>query len=141
MAEFTSVAVQTVAPGQNAILLETPVCGNNCSIVHREGSGLITLRGNTRQCRALYKVSFGGNIAVPTGQTVGPISFAIAVDGEALQSATVIETPAAVEQFANVYSSVFLSVPAGCCSSIGIQNTGTIPTLLQNLNVIVERVA
>ena len=53
----------------------------------------------TNQCRARYKVVFGSNIAIPTGGAVGPISVAIAVEGEALGSATAIVTPAAVGEF------------------------------------------
>lgn len=66
MAEFTNVFVQQIAANGNAVFSETPVSGSNC-IVHRDGSGIITLRGMTNQCRARYKVVFGGNIAIPTG--------------------------------------------------------------------------
>ena len=37
MAEFTNIAVQTVAVNQNVVYSETPVCGGN-NIFHREGS-------------------------------------------------------------------------------------------------------
>ena len=54
-----------VAENQNVLFTDTVVCGN-CSILHREGSGLVTLRGLINsQCRARYRVSFGGNIAFP----------------------------------------------------------------------------
>ena len=49
MAEYTSAAVQTVAAGQNVLLTETAVAGKPC-IVHRDGSGIVTLRGLTNQC-------------------------------------------------------------------------------------------
>ena len=98
MAEFTAVALQNVAENQNIQFTETPVCGN-CSIVHREGSGLVTLRGLTNQCRARFRVFFSGNIAIPTGGTVGPISLAISINGEPVFSTNMIVTPAAVEEF------------------------------------------
>ena len=44
--ELISNAIQTVASNQNILFTDTVVKGN-CSIVHREGSGLITLRGIT----------------------------------------------------------------------------------------------
>ena len=113
--EITANAIQTVAAGANVIFTDTTVCGN-CSIMHREGSGLVTLRGLTNQCRARFRVSFGGNIALPTGGTVGPISLAIAVNGEPVATTTMISTPAAVEEFNNVFSAIFLDVPKGCCS-------------------------
>ena len=101
----------------------------------------MSLRGITGQCRARYRISFGGNIAVPTGETVGAISLAISIQGEAVPSTSMIATPAAVEEFFNVYSSVFVDVPRGCCSTISVQNTSTIPIEVQNANLIVERVA
>jgi hypothetical protein len=79
--ELTSNALQTVLPNQSVYFTDTPIDGN-CSILHRSGSGLVTLKGLTNQCRARYRISFGANIAVPTGETVGPISLAIAIEGE-----------------------------------------------------------
>ena len=58
MPEYTSAAVQTVAADQNVLFTETPVCCNRGYVTHREGSGLVTLRGITNQCRARYKVTF-----------------------------------------------------------------------------------
>ena len=139
MAEFTNVFVQQIAANGNAVFSETPVSGSNC-IVHRDGSGIITLRGMTNQCRARYKVVFGGNIAIPTGGAVGPISVAIAVEGEALGSATAVVTPAAVEDFFNVFAAAFIEVPRGCCVTVAVKNTSTKTIELENANVIVERV-
>lgn len=138
--EITANVLQTVATGQNVQFTDTVTCGS-CSIAHRDGSGLITIRGNTNQCRARYKITFGGNIAVPTGGTVEAISLAIAVDGEAVGPTTMIATPAAVENFWNVFSAVFLDVPRGCCMSISVRNTSAQPIEVQNANLIIERVA
>lgn len=108
MAEFTNANLQTVAVGQNVLFTETPICCNRGFIVHREGSGNVTLRGITNQCRARYKVSFGANIAVPTGGTAGPISIALALDGEPMNSAIGTVTPAAADEYNNVYVSVYV---------------------------------
>jgi len=139
VAEFTNVFVQQVAANGNAIFSETPVSGSNC-IVHRDGSGIVTLRGLTNQCRARYKVVFGGNVAIPTGGAVGPISIAIAVEGEALGSATAIVTPAAVNEFFNVFAAAFIEVPRGCCVTVAVKNTSTETIELENANIIIERV-
>ena len=138
--EITANTLQTVPIDQNVLFTETAVRGNG-SIMHREGSGIVTLRALTTQCRARFKVSFGANIAVPTGQTVGPISLALAINGEGVPTSSMIETPAAVEEFNNVYSSIFIDVPNGCCTQISVENIGTIPVNVQNANLIVERVA
>lgn len=49
--EITGIALQTVAAGEDVAFTETPVCGSKC-IVHRQGSGIIKLRGITNQCKA-----------------------------------------------------------------------------------------
>jgi hypothetical protein len=138
--ELTAVALQTVEANSNVLFTETPVCGN-CSILHREGSGIVTLRGITEQCRARFKIFFSGNIGIPTGGTVGPISIAIAIDGEAIASSTMISTPAAVEEFNNVASAVYINVPQGCCMTISVRNTSDEAIEVQNANLIIERIA
>ena len=138
--EITANALQTVGANQNVLFTETAVCGNN-SIVHREGSGLVTLRGITNQCRARFKAFFSGNIAVPTGGTAEAISLAITIDGEPVATTTMIVTPAAVEEFFNVASAIYLNVPAGCCARISVVNTSTQSIDVQNANLIIERVA
>jgi hypothetical protein len=138
--ELTANALQTVEANQNVLFTDTVVCGS-CSILHRDGSGLVTLRGITNQCRARFKVTFGGNVALPAGGTVEAISLAIAINGESVASTTMIVTPAAVEQFFNVASAVYLNVPCGCCSQISVQNVSDIPVNVQNANLIIERVA
>lgn len=141
MAEFTSSAIQTVAAGENLPLTETAVKGSSC-VVHREGAGIVTLRGLTNgQCFARFKVSFGGNIAIPTGGTVGPVSVALAVGGESLTSATAIVTPAAVENYFNVFVAAFIEVPRGCCVTVAVKNTSTQAVSIANSNLVVERVA
>ena len=140
MAEYTANALQTVASNQDVLFSETAV-NVNCSIIHREGSGLVTLRGITSQNRARYRAFFGGNIALPTGGTVGEISIALAINGEAVGPATMVETPAAVEEFSNVSASVFIDVPIGCCTTVSVTNTSDQAINVQNANLIVERVA
>lgn len=138
--EITANALQTVAPNQNVLFTDTAVRGN-CSIITREGSGLVTLRGITDQCRARFRVTFGANVAIPAAGTVAPITLAIAINGEAVGATTMISTPAAVEEFNNVFSTVFLDVPAGCCYTISVRNLSEDDIDVQNANLIVERVA
>lgn len=138
--EIIANALQTVQANQNVYFTDT-VTEGNCSISHRNDSGLVQLRGLTNQCRARYKISFGGNIAIPTGGTVGSISMALSIDGEPAQTSTMIVTPAAVEEFWNVFSALFIDVPRGCCISISVKNTSTQAIEVQNANLIAERVA
>lgn len=140
MSEFTANALQTVLQGEDVAFTETPVCGTKC-IVHRQGSGVVKLRGITNQCKARFLVSYSGNIQIPTGGTVEAISLAIAIDGEPLQSTRMIVTPAAAENMFNVSAQVYVDVPCGCCSAIAVQNTSGQTIEVQNSNLIVVREA
>lgn len=140
MGEYVNSNTVLVAAGQNLPLTETAVKGG-CGIVHREGAGIITLRGTTNQCKARYKVSFGGNIAIPTGGAVQAISVALAIAGEPLNSATAIVTPAAVDNFFNVFVAAYIDVPRGCCVTVAVENTSTEAINISNANMIVDRVA
>ena len=138
--EITANALQTVNENQNVLFTDTVICGS-CSMMHRNGSGLITVKGITDQCRARFKVTFGGNIDIPADGTVEEISLDISLDGEAFVTTTMIVTPAAVEEFWNVFSAIFIEVPRGCCASIGVRNISDQAIDVQNANLIVERVA
>ena len=138
--EITANALQTVNANQNVLFSDVVVDGS-CAIAHRPGSGLITLKGVTSQCRARFKVTFGANIGIPTGGTVEAISIAIAVDGEPVGPTTMIVVPAAVENLHNVFGAIFLDVPKGYYSQISVENISTQNILVQNANLIIERVA
>ncbi len=139
--EITANAVQTVTENGNVVFTNTSIAGSSC-IVHRQGSGLVTLRGLTNgQCRARFRVTFGGNVAIPTGGTVGPVTVAIAINGEPVQTSEMIVTPAAVNEYFNVYRSMFLDVPRGCCSQVSVENLTGGSILVQNANLTIERVA
>ncbi len=139
--EIIANALQTVLANRNVYFTDTPVASNTGAVMHRDDSGLVTLRGCTNQCRARYRASFGGNIAVPTGGTVGPISLAIAIEGEPIAATTMTVTPAAAGEFFNVYASTFIDVPRGCCISVSVQNITADSVDVQNANLIIERVA
>ena len=138
--EIIANAVQLVNANQNVYFTDTVACGG-CSVMHRENSGLVTIRGATTQCRARYRLTFTGNVATPTGGTAGPITFAVAVDSEAIPYSTMITTVAAVEEYNNIGTTIFIDVPKGCCYTISVKNIGTDSANIQNANLVVERVA
>lgn len=114
---------QNVAFGQNLMLVDSIPCPRGY-VVHRNGSGILTLRGITGGCNpfARYQVTFNGNIAIPTGGTVAAIATALAINGEAFQSSRAIVTPAAVEQYFNVTNTAIITVPKGCCYTVAVEN-------------------
>lgn len=122
MAEYVSVQPeQLVAVGQNVLFVDSIPCPKG-QVVHRNGSGILTLRGCGSNCFARYQVVFNGNLAIPEGGTVAAIAIALAIDGEPLQTSRAIVTPAAVEQYFNVTSTAIVTVPRGCCYTIAVEN-------------------
>ena len=153
MAEFTYNPIQLVQPNQQVTLNTTIGCPKGY-VLHREGSGIVTLRGivnNNCGCFARYQVTFNGNIAIPTGGTASPISVAIAIDGEPVLTSTAIFSPSAVDTYGNVTSTAIVTVPKGCCFNVTVENTSAIPTTpaganapainVQNANLVVTRIA
>ena len=156
MAEFTYNPVQLVQSNQPVLLNTTIGCPKGY-VLHREGSGIVTLRGITNNCFARYQVTFNGNIAIPEGGTApAPISVAIAIDGEPVLTSRAIVTPAAVAEappssinYFNVTSTAIITVPKGCCFNVSVENTSesTTPTTpapsinVQNANMTVSRIA
>lgn len=140
MAEYTNANTVLVAAGQNVPLTETAVNSKPC-IVHRDGAGLVTLRGLTQQCKARFRMAFGGNIAIPTGGTVEAISAALAINGEPLNSATAIVTPAATDNYFNIFVSAIVEVPRGCCVTVAMENTSTQAVNFANANMTIDRVS
>ena len=158
MAEYTYNPVQLVEPNQNVLLNDNIPC-NKGYVIHRNESGIVILRGivncpNANAAR--YQVTFNGNIALPDGATVGPISVALAIDGEPVQTSRAIVTPAATADdpptaanFFNVTSTAIITVPRGCCFTVSVENTsapaapgGVAPEILvQNANVTVSRIS
>ena len=79
--------------------------------------------------------------SVPTGGTAGAISLAIAISGEPVLSSQMISTPAAVGQYNNVSSGIYVDVPAGCCANIAVKNTSAQSINVANANLVVTREA
>lgn len=150
MAEFTYNEVQLVQPGAAAVL-DTRIACNRGMVLHRPGSGILTLRGivNKPCCRfARYRVVYDGNIAVPEGGTAGEIQLALAIDGEVVPTSIAAATPAAVDQYWNVSGFAIIDIPVGCCYTVSVENASVSPTPattpapalnLRNLNVEVTR--
>ena len=146
MAEYLANAVQTVTVG-NPIVFTASIPCNRGYIYHEDETGIFILRGVTSNCFARYQVTYNGNIAVPTGGTVGPIAVAVAVNGEPRVTSRAIITPAAVEEYGNVTSTAIVTVPKGCCFSLSVRavpaadDAETIAIEVQNSNLVINRIA
>lgn len=143
MAEYIQIPIVTVDVGQNVPLEDSIPC-NNGYVIHRNGSGILTLRGivnNPCANFARYQVTFNANIAVPEGGTAGEISIGLAQNGEVLQSSIASVTPTVAEAFFNVTSTAFVDVPKGCCYSIAVENASDQEIDVSNSNLVVTRTA
>lgn len=150
MAEYLANAVQTVNLDSPAIFTASIPC-NKGYVYHEDETGIFILRGVTNNCFARYQVTFNGNIAIPTGGTVGPIAVALTVNGEPRPTSRAIFTPAAVDEYGNVTSTAIITVPRGCCFSLSLRavsgitppdtSTPAPAILLQNANLVINRIA
>ena len=148
--EYLANTVQNIALNGPVTFTASIPCTRGY-VYHEDETGIFILRGITcGQCFATYQVTFNGNIALPTGGTVGPIAVAITVNGEPRLTSRAIITPAAVEEYGNVTSTAIIKVPKGCCFSLSVdavpasEDPTTTPAPLisvQNANLTVSRIA
>lgn len=125
--EYLANQSQTVALNNPIVFYDSIPCRRG-RIYHEDGTGTFQLRGLNRTCGCCgcgqttdYQVTFNGNVAVPTGGTVGPIAVALAIGGEPIESSRAILTPAAVDQYGNVTVTKVVKVPWGCCPSLSVE--------------------
>lgn len=150
MAEYLANNLQSVAL-DNPIIFSASIPCTKGYIYHEDETGIFILRGCTNNCFARYQVTFNGNIAVPEEGELTPIAVAITVNGEPRLTSRAIFTPAAVDEYGNVTSTAIITVPKGCCFSIGVRyvdatvdDPATTPTpviAVQNANLVINRVA
>lgn len=140
--EYSAVALQTVAVDENVLFNNGCRACRKGFIQHRDNSGIFFLKGSNNGCRAVYRVTFNGNIAIATGGTVEPISVALTINGEALGNALATVTPAAIGDFFNVSVTTFIEIPCGCCVTVSVENVSNTTAIdVSNGNIIFERVA
>lgn len=149
MAEYLGNAVQSVALNQPIVFTGSIPCTRGY-VYHEDETGNFILRGCTPNCFARYQVTFNGNIAIPTGGTVGPVAVAITVNGDTRPTSRAIYAPAAVDTYGNVTSTAIITVPKGCCFNVSVryvaadEDPTTTPTpviSVQNSNLVINRVA
>lgn len=149
-AEYLANAEQSVALNAPILFTASIPCKKGY-VYHEDETGIFILRGITsNQCFATYRVAFNGNISVPEGGTVTPISVALTVNGEPRPTSKAIFVPQAVEEYGNVTSVAIIRVPKGCCFSLSVEYISAVddptqtPTPLINVvnsNIVINRIA
>lgn len=144
-AEYSYPLSQVIAEDENIIFLDGDRACKKGYITHRSGSGVFRLKGAGNACKTVYRVTFNANIAVAPaadGGVLGAISVALQQDGETLQNAVAVVTPAAIGDFFNVSVSTFIVIPCGCCVTVSVENISDGTAIeVENANIIIDRVA
>lgn len=146
---YTADAIQIINPGETVIFPTTVIPCNRGLVRHSDGTGDFLLSGWTprRGCScccnndpaAEYLVTFGANIAIAEGGTVGEISVAISKNGSTVPASIMSVTPAAVEEFFNVSRVLPVQVWSNCCETITIRNISDQPIEMINASLSLTR--
>lgn len=132
-AEYIALAPQTVAVGANVIWENTACHSNSCAIIHRDESGIITLNGKGK-----YRITFGANVSSATAATTSVL--AISIDGEAIPYTAMASISDAANDIGNIGRVILLDVPCYCCAKVGIRNIGAQAAIIEDANIIIEKV-
>lgn len=149
---------QYVTTSDNLVALNNTIPFDHVSIPCNTGcvipiaSGVLTIKGNTRNRFARYRITVQGNIAVPEGGDVTPIALGISINGAVIPESVAIFTPQAVDEFGHINTQFPITVPCGCCvtvSAIYVDGTeddpATVPTpsitARKGSSITVERIA
>lgn len=134
MVDAVNVPVQTVEANGSVLFASTRL-RTGCATRHEAGSGRIILLSP-----GVYKVSFSGNVSIPTGGTVQQTSVSIIQDGEAIPGSNMLYTPAAVAVPGNVAKDVLVRVyPCCATSTLSVRNTGAGAINIQDADIVVTR--
>ena len=134
MVDAVNAPVQTVT-SNGPVLFASTRLRTGCATRHEEGSSRIILLSP-----GVYKVSFSGNVSIPTGDTVQQTSVPIIQDGEAIPGSNMLYTPAAVAVPGNIATDVLVRVyPCCATSTLSVRNTGAGTINIQDANIVVTR--
>ena len=151
MAGYITAADEIVALNR-AIPFDVVSIPCNSGNVIPVATGSLTLRGNTCNRFARYRVTLQANVAIPEGGEVTAVALAITLNGADIPESVAIFTPQAVEEYGHINTSVIVTVPSGCCVTVAgayVDGTGddvaVVPTpsvlVRRNASLTVERIA
>lgn len=137
MIVVSNTTAQTLNPGQSItfdnIVWLSPKCGPRNEFFRSGTSAVRTAPG-------VYEVSFSGNIGGTVAAT--PVQLAIAVDGSALPTTTMVQTPPSIAagDYFNVHADTIVGVPPLSGASFTVTNTGTsVVTIAPNASLKIVR--
>lgn len=144
--EFYAIGDQNVKPNEFVVFTNATAINNN-SIIHREGSGVATVRSSGCGCsggKSFIKADFCGNVSIPatvdTGETAasGTLELEIAVSGVGDPTTSMQATPAAASEPFNVGRRTDIITLNGCCTEIAVVNTSNGTITVNNPHLILD---
>lgn len=151
MAKYVTTSDQNVTLNGTIPFNEVSIPCNSGNVIPL-APGVLTLKGNTPNRFARYRVTLQANIAIPTGGAVTPIALAITANGIVLPESVAIHTPQAVGEYEHINTTTEITVPCGCCVSVsgtyvdGTEDDAAVTptpsiTVRRNASITVERIA
>lgn len=135
MAEYALNVATPVAVGA-AVPYNLVICPGNCNVMHRQGSGIVTVKGGSCCKPARYRVNFHANV---TG-VAGAIQLALYVDGEQLPETLMSVVPAATTGVWSVDAETEVCTMCDCTNISARVVTGATVTV-NTADIIVDREA
>lgn len=134
MIDAVNVPVQLVAVNGNVLFANTRI-RTGCSVRHEQGSGrFIALKPG------VYSVTYSGNVSIPTGGALVPISLDLTADGDTVAGSKVLlPAPSAVNTPTSISRTVLIRVFCDCCVALSVRNTGTGAINIQDANFVITR--
>lgn len=135
MIDAVNAAIQLV-PENGGVIFDAPRIRTGCTVRHEPGSSRFVLLAP-----GIYLVQFTGNIALPEGGAVAPVSVALSVDGETVAGSEAIFTPAAVDEYGNVSIASLVRVYGCGAANVGVAvvNTSGAEINVQDANLLILR--
>lgn len=142
MINSVSVPVQTVNANNIVIFTTDRVRSNRCNgcnggwLYHDTGSGQFQLVN--KSCNtSVFEISFNANV---TSATTGALAFAIQSNGEAIGGTEMITTIDTADAYQNISASTLVKVPSGASTTISVSNISTLTALVEDANIMIEKV-
>ena len=117
MAKYVTTTDQNVALNGTIPFNSVSIpCNTGCVIPIT--TGVLTLKGNTKNRFARYNVRVQGNIAIPDGGDLTAIALGITLNGSVIPESVAIYTPQIAGEYGFINTETEITVPCGCCVSV-----------------------
>lgn len=132
MAEY-SLITSTAVPVNGTIPYNNTICPGCCDIRHRNGSGIVTVKGGTCCKPKKYNINFHANVR----GVVGAIQLGLFLDGELLPETLMSVVPGGANDVWTVGAATEIC-QSGCCASISARVITGATVTVDTANIIIH---